>query len=148
MESFEHINLNDIDDSRKPIDANVYTLEVNRLNSVYKEVKNPDSPYLGQKLLVLQGSYTVVDDPKFAGRKLWKDFWTPFKIAQVQLKKQMSATGVLQTEGQSLIEYAEQFGILNPPARFQVPINLVKDRRDPEGPEISEINFFQAKPAV
>lgn len=147
IEAFEHIRLADIDDTAKPLPENVYTLEVNKLESVYRKITKADSEYAGQEVLVLKGSYTIVDDEKFSGRKLWQDFWTPFKFAQIALKKQMNATGVLQGEGESLVDYAKQFGLLNPPARFQVPVALVPDRRDPDGPLKNEIKFFGARAA-
>lgn len=119
---------------------------MNKLDPVYRTVNNPSSEYCGQSILVLRGSYTVTDDANYSGRKLWQDFWTPFKAAQVNLKKQMNATGIIQQEGQTLSEYGAQFATLNPPARFQVLVKVTKDRRDPNGPDINEINWFTAKP--
>lgn len=147
-EGFDHINLNDVDDSRKPLAEGVYTLEINKLDPVYKKVTNPSSEYVGQDILVLRGSYTIVEDPTYSGRKLWQDFWTAFKAAQVNLKKQQNATGIIQQEGQTLSDYASQFATLSPPARFQVLVKLTKDRRDPTGPDVNEISWFTAKPAA
>lgn len=145
-DSFEHLNLNDVDTTASAVDTDVYTLEINKLVPKYRKINKPDSPFCGQDVLVLSGSYTIVDNDKYNGKKLWKDFWTPFKGAQIGLKKQMTATGVSQSDGQTLIEYAEQFGLLNPPARFTVPIEKKQDPRDPNGAPINEINMYQAKP--
>lgn len=144
-EVFTHLNLNEVDDSIKPIEPGVYTLEINKLEPVYRTISKPDSPFCGQSVLVLKGSYTIVDDESYSGRKLWHDFWTPFKGAQIGLKRQMNATGVVQTDGESLEEYAKQFATLNPPARFQAPVTKEADRRDPTAPPVNEINFFNAK---
>jgi len=146
VESYEHINLRDVDDSRQALPEAVYTLEVNKIDAKYVTVTNPNSELKGTSPLVLKASYTIVDDPKYSGRKYWEDFWTPFKFAQVNLKKQMNATGVLQAEGESLSDYAAQFALLNPPARFQVLIQNVPDKRDPTGPPVNRINWFSAKP--
>ena len=146
LEQFEHINLNNVDDSFHAVDAGVYTLEVNKLEPKYVKITKADSPYAGQEVLVLKGSYTIVDDEKFSGRKLWQDFWTPYPIAQKFLKKQMQVTGVIQGPDESLVDYAKQFALLNPPARFVVPITQKPDRRDPET-MVNEIAFFNAKPA-
>jgi len=143
---FNHINLNDIDDSRKPIDDNVYTLEINKIDTVYKEVKKPDSAYFGQTLQYLKGSFTVVEDPKYSGRKLWSDFCTAFKVPLIFLKKISAATGVQQADGETLSDWSGQFALLNPPARFQVRVKQVPDRRDPDGPPVNEIEFFTARP--
>lgn len=145
-EQFEHINLNDVDTSMKPVNGNVYTLEINKLEPVYRTINKADSPFVGQSVLVLKGSYTIVEDNDYSGRKLWSDFWTPFHGAQVGLKKQMQATGVVQGENESLTDYAKRFETLSPPARFLVEVTKVPNRRDPEGPEVNEINFFTARP--
>lgn len=146
MVDYNHINLNDIDDSRKPIEDNVYTLEINKIDTVYKEVKKPDSQYFGQTLQYLKGSFTIVDDPKYSGRKQWSDFCTAFKVPLVFLKKISAATGVQQADGETLSDWAAQFALLNPPARFQARIKQVPDRRDPEGAPVNEIDFFSARP--
>jgi len=93
---------------------------------------------------VLKGSYTIVDHEKLSGRKLWEDFMTPFKFAQVNLKKQQNATGVVQAEGESLRDYAAQFASLSPAARFQVLIKEGKNRLSGE-PE-NQISWFSARP--
>lgn len=142
---YTHYNLNDVDDSRKPVDANIYTLEINKLEPVYRTVKSPTSVNFGKEFLVIRGSYTIVDDPKFSGRKLWKDFWTNQKVALIFLKKQMVSTGVLQTDTQELEEWASQFATFNPSARFQVPVGISKPWGDPEGDDENSINFFQCK---
>jgi hypothetical protein len=148
MFDFEHINLNEVDDSRQTVEPNVYTFEINKLEPVYREVKNPSSPYAGQKVLVIRGSYTIADDEKFSGRKIWQDFWTPFKVPQIFLKRQMQATGITQADGETLGDWANQFSLLSPPARFQAPLKLEKDNRDPEGPSVNRIDFYNARAAA
>ncbi len=147
-ESFDHIRLDEIDDSRKSLAGNVYTLEVNKLEPVYKEVKNPTSEYFGQNILVMRGSFTVVEDSTYSGRKLWQDFWTAFKVPLIFLKKLSAATGVAQAENETLSDWANQFSALNPPARFQVQVDQIPDKRDPTGETlINEIKFFTCRPA-
>lgn len=152
---FAHVNLNDIDDGRKPIPENVYTFEINKLTPTYKKIKNPSSEFFGQDVLVLDGSYTIVDDPNYSGRKVWESFYTVFKFALVNLKKQMQATAVLQQPAESLEDYASQFATLNPPARFQAMLRCEYDKRDldADGNPVAgatprnSINFYTAKPA-
>lgn len=150
VEAFEHINLNEVDDARATIPAGVYTFEINKLDPVYKTIKNPESEFFGKSVLVLKGSYTIVDDPNFAGRKVWEDFYTPYRFAQVNLKKQMTATGIPQEEGQTLSDYASQFALLNPPARFQAMLRSEIDKRDANNPDAkprNSVNWFVARPA-
>ncbi len=142
---YEHINLNEVDDTIKAVDPGVYTLEVNKLEPKYVKITKAGSEYEGQEVLVLKGSYTIVDDEKYSGRKIWQDFFTPFKGAKIGLKRQMLATGVLQADGESLVDYAAQFASLNPPARFQAPVTKEPDRRNPDVSS-NTIQFFQAKP--
>lgn len=145
-EQYDYINLNDIDSSSKPIEPGVYTLEINKLDPVIR--KPASGEFAGQEILVLKGSYTIVDDEKYSGRKFWEDFWTNRSVPLVFLKKQMLATGVGQEPDQSLSDWARQFEVLNPPAKVQVPIELVENFKDKEGPKVNKLNFFQAKPAV
>lgn len=143
---FEHINLNQVDDSQKPIDAGVYTFEVNSLKPKTIKVKKETSPLFGQELDLVEGSYTIVDDEKYSGRKLWRTFWMNKKYDLIFLKKQAAATGITQGVDEDFAEYTGQFALLNPPARFQAPLDVKKPYNDPEGAEINEMNFFQAKP--
>jgi hypothetical protein len=143
-EQFEHINLNDVDTTASRIDTGYYTLELNQLTVKYVKINKPTSPYAGQEVLVLKGWYTIVDDDKYSGRKLFHEFWTPFTNAKKSLALQMKATGVIQEPNQSLPDYAAQFATLNPPARFQVQVEKVPGK-DGEGDE-NRINFFTAKP--
>lgn len=145
-ESFEHINLNEVDTSMKPVETNVYTLEINKLEPKYLKINKEGSPFQGQDVLVLKGSYTIVEDEKYSGRKLWSDFWTCFEGGKKSLRKQMDATGVVQGTNESLIDYAKQFETLSPAARFLVSVTKVVDKRDPEGGEVNQINFFTARP--
>jgi hypothetical protein len=139
--------LNEIDITMKAVDASVYTLEINKLEPIYRTVKNPNSTLAGQSCLVLKGSFTIVEDEKFSGRKLWQDFWTPFEGAKKDLKRILMATGVAQAEGQDLPDWANSFATLNPPARFQAPVSKEADKRDPTGDPVNRINFYQAKPS-
>lgn len=146
-EVYEHINLNEVDISMKAVDTNVYTLEINKLEPIYRTVKNPNSALFGQSCLVIKGSFTIVDDDKFSGRRLWQDFWTPFDFAKKDLKRLLMATGVGQADGQDLSEWALQFATLNPPARFECMVMKEPDKRDASS-LVNRINFYQAKPAV
>lgn len=151
VEAYEHINLNEVDDSRKPVPANVYTFEVNKLDPVYKKVQNPTSEFFGQDQLVLKGSFTIVDDPSYSGRKVWEDFRPAYKFALVNLKKLMTGTGVIQADGESLVDYAAQFALLNPPARFQALLRCEVDKRDlgtPDAQPRNSVNWFTCKPSA
>jgi hypothetical protein len=144
---FEHLNLNDVDTTAQAVDANVYTLEIAKLEPAYRTISKEDSPYKGQQVLVLRGAFIIVDDEKYSGRRIFKDFWTPYRGAQVGLRKLQDATGVKQTEGQLLTEWASQFALLNPPAKFQAPVTKGPDRRDPDGPAVNDIDAFKCRPA-
>lgn len=147
MEAYEHINLNEVDTSIKAIEPNVYTLEVNKLDPVYRTIKNPASVFAGQTVLVLRGSFTIVDDDNFSGRKVWQDFWTNFDGAKKDLKRILTATGVEQPEGMSLTDWAAQFANLNPPARFKAPITKEANKQDPTAGPVNRINFIQSRVA-
>lgn len=138
---FDHINLNTIDPGFKPVDENVYNFEVNSIKPQYVKINKPDSPYVGKEVLVLKGSFTIVDDPQYSGRKVWYDFWTTNRYNLLEMRKLQDATGVAQPEGQTLSEWASGFGTLNPPAKFQC---FTTKEDSPRG-ERNVIKFVQAR---
>lgn len=148
MIDFDHINLADVDDSRKPVAQNVYTFQVNSLNPVTRTVKKEGSPYQGQSILVLDGHFEIVEDSTYSGRRFKQGFWTPFKGAQISLKRLMKATGNPQGE-QSITDWANSYAQLNPPARFQALLTLAVPRgqeNDPTAEPENSIDLFTAKP--
>lgn len=142
---FDHIRLSDVDDSRQPLPQDYYTLEINKLEPVKITINKEGSALKGQSVTVLKGSFTVVDSDKYSSRKVWTDFWTPYKAGQVGLSKIQTSTGVQQAEGQSIPEWATQFGELNPPARIQA---LVDTRKGDDGVEKNQVNPFSIKPVT
>lgn len=142
--AFEHINLNQIDPGFKPVPENVYNLEVNSIKPSYVKVTKPGSKYEGQTVLVLKGSFTIVDDAEYSGRKLWSDFWATNNYNLIELKKLSEATGVIQGEGQTLPEFVEQFATMNPPAKFQC---FVTKEDDYKGTPRNVVKFVQARAA-
>lgn len=148
---FDHINLAEIDDSRAKIEENVYTYEINALKYYVGLVKSVESKNFNKPYRALKGSFTIVDDPKYSGRKVWQDFYPDRNKANlVFLKKLSQATGVLQGESEELEDWASQFATLNPPARFQAPMSLKAPWNNPAAEAadyVNEIVMFQAKPA-
>ena len=141
---FDHIRLSDVDDSRQPLDQDVYTLEVNSLAPTTRTINKEGSEFQGKSVPVLQGSFTVVDHDKYASRKVWGDLWMCFKAGTVGAKKIQDATGVLQTDGQSISDWASQFSTLNPPARIQALV----EKLGPEAAKPNRINFYTVKPVA
>jgi hypothetical protein len=141
---FDHIRLSDVDDSRAPLEQDVYTLEVNKLDPITRTINKEGSEFQGQTVPVLQGSFTVVDHDKYASRKVWGDLWLCFKAGVVGAKKIQQATGVQQADGQSISDWASQFAALNPPARIQVLV----EKLGPEAAKPNRINFYTVKPVA
>lgn len=141
---FDHIRLSEVDDSQKAIDQDVYTVEVNSLTPTTRTINKEGSEFQGRTVPVLQGSFTIVDNDKFASRKVWGDLWMCYKAGVVGAKKIQNATGVLQAEGQAISEWASQFATLNPPARIQVLV----EKLGPEAAKPNRINFYSVKPVV
>lgn len=142
---FNHIRLAEVDDSRQPLDQDVYTLEINKLDPITRTINKEGSELQGQTVPVLQGSFTVVDNDKYAGRKFWQDLWMCYKGGQVGAKKIQAATGVTQADGQSVSDWGAQFATLNPPARIQI---LVEKKVGDDGVPVNRLNFFTVKPAA
>ena len=140
---FDHINLSEIDPTFKPIDVGYYTLQVNALTP--KVITPKAGKNAGKSVLALNGSFTVVGDPNFAGRKLWKFFWTSNPVDVKDLRKLQDVTGVTQEAGETLSDWAARFADLNPPAEFKVFVGQEPDYRDPSV-QVSVIKMNQAQP--
>lgn len=140
---FEHINIMEIDPTFKPIDEAFYNLQVNKLTP--KVITPKAGKNANKAVLVLNGSFTVVGDENFSGRKLWKSFWASNPVDLKDLRRMADATGVTQSPDQTLSEYAGVFATLNPPAEFRVFVGQEKDYRDPEQ-TVNIIKFAQAQP--
>jgi len=140
---FEHINIMEIDPTFKPINEGFYTLQVNKLTP--KTITPSKGKNQGKAVLVLNGSFTVVGDDAFSGRKIWKSFWASNPVDLKDLRRLADATGVTQDAGQTLSEYAQTFETLNPPAEFKVFLATQADYRDPTQ-MVNEIKFNQAQP--
>lgn len=143
VSEFSHINLNEIDPTFQAIDEGFYMLQVNKLTA--KVVTPKAGKNAGRQVLVLNGSYTLVNDDQYSGRKFWKSFWTSNPVDLKDLRRQMDATGVVQEEGQSLEEYAATFETLNPPAELRIFIGKEADYRNPEQ-TVNVLKFAQAQP--
>lgn len=144
VEEFDYIQLQDIDPTFKPVDAGMYTLQVNSIKAQVVEPKTGKSA--GTTKLLLKGSFTIVNDPNFSGRKLWHTFWMDNQFNKVELRKLMDATGEEQGQGQPITEWATKFGELNPPAEIKVYVAVEKDWKD-KVTDVNVIKFRQATAA-
>ncbi len=140
---FEHINIMDIDPTFKPVDEGFYTLQVNKLTP--KTITPSKGKNQGKAVLVLNGSFTIVNSDSFSGRKIWKSFWASNQVDLKDLRRLADATGVTQDPGQSLSEYAQTFETLNPPAEFKIFLGTEADYRDPTQ-QVNVMKFNQAQP--
>lgn len=140
---FSHINIMEIDPTFKPVEEGFYTLQVNSLKS--QTVKPQSGKNAGKEVLVLKGSYTIVGDDRYSGRKFWKTFWTTSTYDLKDLRRQADATGVTQEAGQPLEEYAAVFETLVPPAEMKIFVGVEKDFRNPDQ-DVNVLKFTQAQP--
>lgn len=139
---FDHINIMEIDPTIKPIDQGFYTLQVNKLTP--KTVTPAKGKNQGKACLILSGSFTLVNDANFAGRKFWKTFWTTNPVDLKDLRRLADATGVTQTPDQTLSDYANGFEVLDPPAELKIFIAEEADYRTQE--PVNVLKFNQAQP--
>ena len=147
--TFAHYNLNDVDPEagkRKfdAIETDEYTLEINGMTQ--KTITPKTGKRAGVETEVVEGSFTVVDNAQYGGRKLWHTFW-PGTASVGQLQRLSRMTGLPQEPGQTIYEWLQRFGELNPPAKFKVTVAKKAPYNNPDGDPVNEINFFTAKVA-
>jgi hypothetical protein len=112
--SFEYVNLNDVDPSFQPLDAEVYDLRITKAElKPYKDRKTDEE----KKRIAF--TFVVTDHPKFSGRKLWESFF-PNNFAFGTLRRIMDATGITQTG--SLEDWLTELSTVQPTIRVKVDI--------------------------
>lgn len=140
---FEYFNIMDVDPSAKPIEKGVYKLRLTKVEStVIVPAKGKNA---GQETTVVKGAFTVIDDDRYSGRKLWNDFWLSNTFAQKQLRKLADATGITQDAGEALAGWLGRLTEFQPEFKVFVEVESYTDREGKVG-EKNVINFFQASP--
>lgn len=147
MSDFNYINIMDIDPTFQPVAKGPRTLEVTKLTpKTY--IGKPGSKYEGQEQMLINGSFTVVDDAEFNGRRIFQTLFASSAYDLKGLRRLADATGVTQETGETFSDWLSSFEQLNPPARFKAFVDVV-DKPDREGNIVptNVISFSNVKPA-
>ncbi len=140
--TFDHVNLAEIDPSQQSIPEGNYTFEIAQAavkTFEYKNGKNKGTE--GQRIAM---TTIIVNDEKFSGRRLFPSLFFSEAVLK-QLRLLMDATGVQQgdsTFDQWLVDLVEQ------KATFTAPVTM-KEGKDAQGNARMEpqINFWKLSPA-
>lgn len=137
---FNHINLNEIDPSRKPVEEGFYTLNLRRVFSGTFEQQplfkngNPNPNYVegGDNTTgYVNLSFVISDHPEHSGRFV-STFLSEGENAGKQLRLLMDATQEPMNDSETLFQYLERVADLNPPAKFKCFVGQ-KNGTDREG---------------
>lgn len=124
-ETFDWVDLNEIDPSDKPVPRDVYTFKVLSINKKEFVYKNPSkTANVGDKGEFISLKMAITDHPDFAGRKFSESLFMRRTTLQI-LRRIADATGVMQEPGTALDEWFAQVNEVQP--EFKAPVIVVPD---------------------
>lgn len=121
---FRHMDLKDVDPNFTKLDGpQVYSLRISSAAFAEYTAKTTNkNQTVGDQVTYIKLALTVVDDPKFTGRKLWEPIF-PGDFSAKILKRIEEATGVEQTG--DMEGWLAQLSSIQPVIKVQV--DLVPD---------------------
>lgn len=148
--AFEYAQLSEVDPTFKPVDQDVYTLEIVSGAASEYEVKagskavEKGQAAVGDKARMYKFKFQIVDHDKFAGRTLFPAYF-PSDFTLKAFRRVMDATGFPQAPGQSISDWMKGYETLSPRARFKTLVS-VKASRNGDGQE-NEVSLKEVQPA-
>ena len=125
--AFEHVNLNEIDPTFKPVPKGMRTLEIAKFSPRTIVVKKETSKKFGQTLALVDARFRIVNDPDFSGRSLSYTFWLDNQYDLKALRRLSDGIGTPQEAGEPLDVWVTRVGELAPPAQFKLFVDEVED---------------------
>jgi hypothetical protein len=150
--AFEYAQLSEVDPTFKPVDQDVYTLEVVSGTVQEYEVKaesaavKKGNAVAGDKAKMYKFKFQIVDHEKFAGRTLFPAYFAS-DFTLKAFRRLMDATGVRQEPGESIPDWMAKFELLGTPrARFKTLVT-VKASRKAGDPDENDVSLKDVQPA-
>ena len=122
VNTFDYVNLNEIDPAQQLIPEGVYTLKLLKIELKEGVSKKDGNPY--QRVDV---AFAVQDDDNFSGRRVWVSLFEGESTLK-QLRKLMDATGVAQTPGSPLTEWFQELSTIQPTVKGEIKHRLDIDK--------------------
>ena len=124
-ETFDWVDLNEVDPTDRPVPRDTYTLKVLSINKKKFTYKNPSkTANVGDEGEFISLKMAVTDHPEYAGRKFTESLFMRRTTLQI-LRRIADATGIMQTPGTALDEWFAQVNEVQP--EFKVPVIVVPD---------------------
>jgi hypothetical protein len=153
VETFDYVDLNEVDPTFKAVDPDFYTLKVIKAELVEKEYKegNKKGVPAGTPMQYVKFRLAVQDSDKFRGRQIFPKPLFPNGYTMRALRLVMDATGIQQTAGQALKDWLGDLSLQQP--EFRAFVNQVADSRgnlDANGNPVmdNDVDWRQVQPAV
>lgn len=149
--AFEYTQLADVDPTFKPVDQDIYTLEIVKA-WVHEYALKADSAAVtkgtgsvGEMANMYKFKYQIVDDPKFAGRTIEVAYFIS-DFTKKGFRRLMDGTGVRQEPGQSISEWLKKFESLSPRAKFKTLVTVKAGRKEGDQ-DNNEVSLKDVQPA-
>jgi hypothetical protein len=155
LAAFEHTALSEVDPTFKPVDQDVYTLEIVSAGPQDYKVKATSAAVVkgtavaGDDARMYKWKFLIVDSDKYSGRSLFPAYF-PSDFTAKAFRRVMDATGVPQEPGESLSDWMKRFETFMPRARFKTLVKLKAGRSvDAAGNPVmeNEVPLLEVQPA-
>lgn len=126
--SFDHVDLKNVDPNFTPVPMGEYTLQVvkaERKEFVYKKANPVSGTKPGDTGNYISMSFAITDDDNFSGRRIFSTLFSGEGTFR-NLRRLMDATGVIQEDGEGLIEWVERLGAAN--AVFKATVEVIQEK--------------------
>ena len=117
---FEYVDLKDVDPNFTLLyGPEVYSLRITKAEMpTYIAKKTTKNQTAGDEVKYIKFTFTVVDHPKFTGRKHWEPLFGASDFNLKNLKRIEEATGVEQTG--SMVDWLGQLTTIQPVIKLQI----------------------------
>lgn len=147
--SFEYVNLNEIDPNMQVVPEGMYTFKVLKAELRKGISKTTNEPYE-----LVNMTIAIQDDDNFSGRRMYESFFKGDSSLK-QLRKIMDATGVNQAPGTPLTDWLVELDTIQPTFKAAVRHRLDVDKNgeakslDYKGnpTTLAKINFWSVVPS-
>jgi hypothetical protein len=123
---FDYFQLSEVDPTFKPLEVGPRTLQLLKLEPKIIEPKK--GKHQGEKVLVLNGSFLVINDETYSGRRLYNTFWLTNSFDQKSLRRLSDGVGIPQEPGEGIKDWAVRMSQSQP--TFKVFVDQKIDGND------------------
>lgn len=144
--NFDHVNLNTVDPNASSVPDGPYTFQVAGIYPKEYAVKKDGVP-TNETGKYLSVRFAITNNDRYAGRSCFETFF-PNKGSQIQFRKIMDATGVIQEDGQPIEDWLKALQTSGATFGSALLTKEEKDNRTGGMVKRQHVNLWNVEPAT